>query len=428
MSDTDLIVLGWARSAVAPVGGALAGCAAHELGAPVVTALLAHCGVRADQVDALVAGNALGAGGNPARMVALAAGLPDGCAALSVDTQCCAGLDAVGVAAGLLATGGASLVVAGGVEAWSRAPLRLHRPLRPDDAPRPYARPAFAPDPARDPDLLAAAAAHARSQRLTRVRQDAFAMLSHARTLDARAALTDEIVPVAGLLADSYARRLDAVRVARLPLAMGTPTAAIVPVRPLNGGASKGDAAAPADEGSGHTVASGIAVGRDSAHAAADDDYGQSRLAVAPQADGAAFVVLTTRAAARQAGWRARAVWRGSVALGVAPEQPMLAAEAAARRLLQRQGLRIDDVVVLELHDAFAAQALAFADAFGIAPERLNRRGGGLGRGHPIGASGAVSLVRLLADLARDEASGALGLVAVAGAGGIGSAALLERV
>ncbi|MCY0387015.1 acetyl-CoA C-acyltransferase [Robbsia sp. Bb-Pol-6] len=394
MADTDLIVLGWARSAIAPVGGALAGCVPHELGAPVVRALLARCGVRADQVDALVAGNALGAGGNPARMVALAAGLPDGCAALSVDTQCCAGLDAVGMAAGLLATGGASVVVAGGVEAWSRAPLRLHRPLRPDDAPLPYARPAFAPDPARDPDLLAAAADYACAHRLARRRQDAFAMLSHARTLDARAALAGEIVPVAGLCADSYARRLDETRVARLPLA----------------------------------TAQARAAGRGQGGAPAASDYGQSRLAVAPQADGAAFVVLTTRAAARQAGWCARAMWRGGVALGVAPEQPMLAAEAAARRLLQRHGRRIGDLAVLELHDAFAAQALAFADAFGIAPERLNRRGGGLGRGHPIGASGAVSLVRLLADLDRDEAPGALGLVAVAGAGGIGSAALLERV
>ncbi|MGI4985061.1 MAG: acetyl-CoA C-acyltransferase [Janthinobacterium lividum] len=411
MSDTDLIVLGWARSAVAPVGGALAGCGPHELGAPVVTALLARCGVRADRVDALVAGNALGAGGNPARMVALAAGLPDGCAALSVDTQCCAGLDAVGVAAGLLATGGATLVVAGGVEAWSRAPLRLHRPLRPDDAPRPYDRPAFAPDPARDPDLLAAAAAHARSQRLTRVSQDAFAMLSHARTLDARAALAEEIVPVAGVRADSYARRLDAARVARLPLAVGAQAAPVVPGRPVDDAVPPvrpfHDAAVPAD---------------------AAADHGQSRLAVAPQADGAAFVLLTTRAAARLAGWRARAVWRGSVALGVAPEQPMLAAEAATRRLLRRHGLCIGDLAVLELHDAFAAQALAFAAAFDIAPERLNRRGGGLGRGHPIGASGAVSLVRLLADLERDEAPGALGLVAVAGAGGIGSAALFERV
>ena len=168
MSDHHPLIAGWARSAVAPHGGAFRALAAHEIGAPVLQALLQRAGLAAADVDAVILGNALGAGGNPARMVALAAGLPDRCAALTIDTQCCAGLDAIALAAGMLASGQAEVVVAGGVEAWSRAPIRQHRPLDPGEAPIAYERPAFAPDPARDPDLLQAAADYAEAHRIAR--------------------------------------------------------------------------------------------------------------------------------------------------------------------------------------------------------------------------------------------------------------------
>ena len=128
MASPHALIHAWARSAVVPHGGAFGQLTAHELGAPVLQALLARGGVHPEAVDALVIGNALGAGGNPARMLTLAAGLPERCPAYTVDTQCCAGLDAVTLAVGLIASGQADVVVAGGVEAWSRAPIRQHRP------------------------------------------------------------------------------------------------------------------------------------------------------------------------------------------------------------------------------------------------------------------------------------------------------------
>jgi acetyl-CoA C-acetyltransferase len=130
MSPPAVLIAGWARSAVAPHGGAFGTLQAHEIAAPVIQALLTRAGIDPERVDAVVIGNALGAGGNPARLVTLAAGLSDTCAAFSIDTQCCAGLDAVSMAVGLIASGQASVVIAGGVEAWSRAPIRQHRPLR----------------------------------------------------------------------------------------------------------------------------------------------------------------------------------------------------------------------------------------------------------------------------------------------------------
>lgn len=107
---------------------------------------------------------------------------------------------------------------------------------------------------------------------------------------------------------------------------------------------------------------------------------------------------------------------------------PMLAATRAAEAMLARHALQPSMLWGVDLHDAFAVQALAFANALGIRPERMNRGGGGIARGHPIGASGAVSLVRLLADMKRDAPVGAVGLAAVAAAGGLGSAALVERI
>lgn len=379
MATPLALITGWARSAVAPVGGAFKQLQAHEIGAPVLQALLAQLKLPPEAIDAVVLGNALGAGGNPARLLALAAGLPERCAALSIDTQCCAGLDAVSVAVGLLASGQASVVIAGGAEAWSRAPLRMHRPQAPGEQPVAYERPRFVPQPLHDPDMLEAAGAYAQSQGITRVAQDAYALHSHGRALDAQARMGSEIVPVAGLAHDVYPRHLDPPRAARLP--------AVVQLHP------------------------------DSPHAI-------STLGVSPKADGAALVVLATAAACERLSLRPRASWVGSLSVGADPSMPMLAAAVAAQGVLARCGLRADQLDAVELHDAFAVQGLSFLHELGLEPSRVNRQGGGLARGHPIGASGAIALVRLLSELSGRQR----GLVSVAGAGGLGAAALVEAL
>ena len=115
--------------------------------------------------------------------------------------------------------------------------------------------------------------------------------------------------------------------------------------------------------------------------------------------------------------------------MGGAPEWPMLCAELAARQALVRAGIAdVGRLKHVELHDAFAVQGLSFAKGLGLKPAQINPQGGGLARGHPIGASGAIALVRVLADLSRSDASRDEGLVAVAGAGGLGSAAVVSRL
>lgn len=398
MPADSALIAAWARSAVMPHGGAFHHLHAHQIAAPVVQAVLARGGLAPHAVDALVCGNALAAGGNPARMVALAAGLSDSCAALSVDTQCCSGLDAIAVAAGLLVSGQARVVIAGGVEAWSRAPMRHTRPLHAGQSPVSYERPAFAPDPARDPDLLEAAALYARQHGISRLQQDRYAMQSHQRAVSGAALLREELVPVlAGeseVLADAYPRNITPERAARMPLAAGRGSA--------------------------------------SPETSIDLECAVSTLGISARADGAAFVLLATPEACREWGLQPQARWLASVSVGCASEQPMLAAAQAARLAMQRAGVvRVTDLQAVELHDAFAVQGLSFCADLGLQPQHINRHGGGIARGHPIGASGAVALVRLLADLNRAGLAGAphaRGLAAVAAAGGIGAAAIFESL
>ena len=391
MPTAPVPIAAFARSAVVPVGGAFKHRHAHELGAPVLQALLQRAGLPASAVQAVVLGNALGAGGNPARMLALAAGLPQRCAAYSIDTQCCAGLDAVALGASLIASGQADVVVAGGAEAWSRAPLRATRPLHAGDAPVPYERPPFAPDPNNDPDLLLAAARYAAAQGHSRAAQDTCAAASHARALASQAHLVKEIVPIESVTQDAFPRALTERQLARFPAIAHTDAAV--------------DDATRAD----HAV---------------------STVAISPKADGAALVLLMSEAACAQFSITPRAEWLGHQSLGGAPAMPLVLAWDAAKALLQARGLGFANLAAIELHDAFAVQGLqwqAMLQAEGLSADVMNRHGGGIARGHPIGASAAVALVRVLADLEAAPA-GSLGLAAVAGAGGLGSAGLVQRL
>ncbi|MEO6300363.1 MAG: thiolase family protein, partial [Paracoccaceae bacterium] len=118
------VIVAAKRSAVVPRGGAFALLSLQDLATPVIGALLTAAGVEAGRVDEVVCANSLGAGGNPARIVALAAGLPERVAGLSIDRQCAGGLDAVLLARALVDSGAAEVVIAGGVERYSRRPLR----------------------------------------------------------------------------------------------------------------------------------------------------------------------------------------------------------------------------------------------------------------------------------------------------------------
>lgn len=201
------------RTAVCPRGGAFAQLSIEDLGVPVVLACLADAGLAGAQVDEVILSNALGAGGNPARRVALAAGLPH-VAGLTVDRQCAGGLDAILLAGAVVDAGHAQVVLAGGVESHSRRPQRSMGGVPYDQAP-------FTPWPDRDPDMAQAAADLADLPGISRALQDAWAVASHAKARHGC-----EIVPLAGQSRDAFARALTLAQAARARPITGTITAA----------------------------------------------------------------------------------------------------------------------------------------------------------------------------------------------------------
>jgi acetyl-CoA C-acetyltransferase len=380
---TDPVIVAARRTPIGTRGRGLAGRRVEELAAPVIRAALADAAAaigRAVDVADVVLGNCMGPGGNPARVAALAAGLGVAVPGATVDRQCGSGLAAVLDAATAIRAGDLRPRIAGGVESASTAPVRSVDGV-------PYDRAAFAPAGWPDPEMTRAAEDLARHDRIPRSRQDAHAARSHAR---ARAALVagrfaDELVPLAGMTADDAiggAERL----LPRLP--------ALFPDGTLTAGTATrigdGAAAVVVVPGDGNAASGGL-PGR-----------GLPGLAI-----------------------RAHAI------VGCDPALPGIGAAAAVLAALDRAGLGTEDVAAFEIVEAFAAQSLAVLDRLGIADDdaRVCADGGALALGHPWGASGAVSVVRLFSRLVRAGApAGTIGVAAASVGGGLGVAAVLEVV
>ncbi|MGO4227593.1 acetyl-CoA C-acyltransferase [Arthrobacter sp. YAF34] len=382
-ADRQPVIIAARRTPLCRANGALKRLRAHELLAPVLRSLLADSGpgLVPEFVADVVIGNAVGGGGNVARLAALEAGLPVTVPGVTVDRQCGSGLDAIVLAARLVAAGGNGVYLAGGVESISTAPLRAHR--NDDGTAEYYSRAQFAPLSLGDPDMGVAAENVAVHDQVSRERQDAFALRSHHRALAAAAA-----------------GRFDAELV---PLAAGSGTCVEADDGPR---ASLGPALmarfAPVFA-SGGTVTAGNSCF---------------------DADGAAAVVVTSVERARQLGASDGLLVLGTDTAGVAPQLLGIGAAAAAERLLGAHGLTAADVGLVEFNEAFAAQTLACFDRLGIDPERANLDGGALALGHAYGASGAVLVTRLLAQARRSGEQDQLALAMISIAGGMGTAAL----
>ncbi|WP_417678204.1 thiolase family protein [Roseibium sp.] len=375
------IIVAARRTAVAPRGGAYRHLQADELAAPIIEAVLTDAGLSGGDVDQVILGNALYGGGNPARLGALRAGLPETVSAMTIDTQCCSGLDAILQAVRLVEAGAADCVLAGGAESFSRSAIRMRRPINSNESPVGYDRPPFSPWPDRDPDLSEAAADLARRHGVSRQAQAVFAVESHGK---ASACIESgkygpEIVIVSGLSRDAFARRLELKTALRAPVIAG------------------------------------------------DAETGVSTATTAVEADGAAVVAILSERKARNLGLTAGLRVLDGVTAAGGPAQPALVPQVAIRRLAGRLDLEPGAFDAIELMEAYAVQALATIIDLGLDPARVNTNGGALSRGHPIGASGAILAVRLFHDL-KNRKPGQTGLAAIAAAGGLGTAVAFQSV
>ncbi|GAA5026243.1 thiolase family protein [Terrabacter aeriphilus] len=388
------------RTSFGRYGGALAGIRPDDLAAHVLRALVDRApGLRdggAAQVDEVVLGNANGAGEenrNVARMAALLAGLPTSVPGSTVNRLCGSSLDAAIVGSRQIATGEADVVVVGGVESMSRAPWVLPKTEKPYPAGDlglvsttlgwRLVNPAM---PGEWTVSLGEATEQLRGERgVTRERQDAFAARSHRLAAQAwdSGFYDDLVVPVPGVeLARDESIRPDTDE-ARLA------TLRTVFRRADEGGTVTAGNASPLNDG-----ASAVLLGSERAHG-----------------------LLGLDPLARVAG-------RGASALE--PQRFGYAPVAAAQQALERAGIDWSDVAAIELNEAFAAQSLACLDAWPVDPEIVNRHGGAIALGHPLGASGG----RVLGTLARDlQRSGERwGLACICIGVGQGLAVVLENV
>ncbi|TFB92464.1 acetyl-CoA C-acyltransferase [Cryobacterium sp. HLT2-28] len=384
------------RTPIGRYGGALAGVRPDDLAALVLSAVVSRSGLDPLLIDEVIMGAANQAGEdnrNVARMAVLLAGLPDSIPGITVNRLCASGLSAVHLAASMIKAGEADLVIAGGVESMTRAPWVLAKPEKA------WAKPGEIVDTSigwrftnprlteRDKatfSMSETAEEVAAIDGISRADADAFALRSHRLAVDARQGGTfaPEIVPVptrAGLVDADEGPRADTTleRLAGLRSV----------VRP------------------GGIVTAGNASSLN---------------------DGASAIVVASEAAIERLGLTPRARVAGGASAGVAPETMGLGPVPATEKLLRRLGLGIQDLDAVELNEAFATQSLACIRRLGLDPEIVNRNGGAIALGHPLGSSGARILVTLLGRMEREGARRGLATMCVGV--GQGSALIVESV
>ncbi|GMA16464.1 thiolase family protein [Deinococcus metallilatus] len=417
LQDRDVVIVSAVRSPIGAIRGALSTVRPDDLAATVIKEAVNRAGVPAEQIEEVILGCANQAGEdnrNVARMAALLAGLPETVAGLTVNRLCASGLAAINTAARAIRNGDGDVYVAGGVESMTRAPLTM-----------PKGGQAFAngnvtvydttlgwrfPNPAMEAlfplEAMGETAENIveRSRQgeiaggeITREAQDAFALESQRRAVAALNAGTfrEEIVPIEvkgrkGVTVfdtdehPRYKREGDSFTLA-------TDEATLAGLKPAfrKGG----------------SVTAGNASGLN---------------------DGAAALVLMSAKKARELGLKPLARWVGAASAGVDPRVMGLGPVPATRKLMERLELDLSDVDLVELNEAFAAQALACIRELELDPEKVNVNGGAVALGHPLGMSGARLVTTLTHELERRGAR--YGLATLCVGVGQGEAALIERV
>ena len=389
----DVVIVAAQRTAVGKFGGAFNNVPASELGAAVIRALLQKTGVSGEQISEVILGQVLtaGVGQNPARQAAIKAGLPHAVPAIAINKVCGSSLKAVMLGVQAIKCGDADIVIAGGQENMSMSPHVLNG-----------SRNGFRMGDAKLLDSMivdglwdvynnyhmgTTAENVAKKYGISRQEQDEFACASQNKTEAAQKAgkFTDEIVPYtikgkkgdAVVDADEYPRH-------------GTTLESMASLRP-----------AFDKEGS---VTAGNASGLN---------------------DGAAMVLLMSASKAAALGLKPLARIKAYASSGVDPSIMGIGPVSASQACLKKAGWSVDDLDLMEINEAFAAQAIAVNKAMGWDPSKINVNGGAIAIGHPIGASGARVLVTLLHEMARRDAK--KGLASLCIGGGMGVALAVER-
>lgn len=388
------VIVSALRTPVGSFGGQFKDVPAVELGARAVRAALDWVGVSGEDVDEVVLGCVLqaGLGQNPARQVAIGAGIPKEVPATTINMLCGSGLKSVAIASQMIRAGDVDVVVAGGMENMTRAPYLL-------PSARFGARMGDAElidsmlcdglwDAFNDIHMGITAENLADQYGISREEQDVFAAGSQqkAERAVAEGIFGDEIVPIE-VPAKGGKRMVDSDETPRA----GTSADALAKLR-------------TAFRRDGGTVTAGNASGIN---------------------DGAAAIVVMSASNAKERGLETFGTVESYASVGVEPKIMGIGPVPAVRKALARAGLELGDIDVFELNEAFAAQSLAVLRELDIEPERINPNGGAIALGHPIGASGGRILVTLLHEMRRRNSG--CGVAALCVGGGQGQAAIIRN-
>ena len=391
----EAVIVAAVRTAIgrAP-NGALRTVRPDELGAAVIAEALRRApGLDPSLVEDVILGCAMPEaeqGLNVARIASLRAGLPVSASAVTVNRFCASGLQAIAYAAERIIGGGADVIIAGGTESMSLVPMGGNKV-----APNPTLVEAY-PDAYLSTGLVAEN--HARECQLTREEQDAYALRSHQRAIAAIDAgrFRDEIVPVPVLMAEP------------------SPDGSAPTSREFIFGIDEGPRRDTSMEALGRL--------KPAFHVKGTVTAGNS----SQMSDGAAALIVMERERAQILGLQPLARFVGYATAGVEPERFGVGPVPAIRKVLGRAGLRIEDIDLVELNEAFAAQVLACLRELPIDPDRLNVNGGAVALGHPLGCTGAKLTTSLIYEMRRRGSR--YGLVSMCVGGGMGAAGIVERL
>lgn len=383
------VIVAAKRTAIGKYGGMFKETSPEILAAEVIKAVLSEIPVQAGEIDDVILGNAVGPGGNIARLSALTARIPVEVPGLTVDRQCGSGLEAINIAARLIQAGAGDVYLAGGVESTSRAPWKIEKPLSlfGRDFPAVMSRARFSPDFIGDPDMGIAANNVADKYGITREEQDSYALHSHQKAIESLRSgrFHREIVPVK-IPVNKEFRTIDTDECPR-------PNTSLEKLADLR----------PVFEAAG-TVTAGNSC---------------------PINDGASIVLMMSLEKAMALGIKPLLKYVDSTVAGVDPHYLGIGPVPAVRQLLARSDLSVKDIDIVEFNEAFASQVLASLQQLHISPDIVNIGGGAIALGHPYGASGAILVTRMCSEMQQMKA--AKGITTLGIGGGMGLATLWEK-
>lgn len=389
-----VVLAGACRTAIGKMGGALSNTPAADLGSIVIKEALNRAGVKPEQVDEVLMGCVIQAaqGQNVARQASIKAGLPIEVPAVTLNVVCGSGLNCVNQAAAMIMAGQADIVVAGGMENMSMAPYamtkarfgyRMNNATIVDTMVNDALTDAF-----NHYHMMITAENICDRWNLTREELDEFSANSQQKAEKAMAEhkFDDEIVPVPV----KVKKQIVEFKVDEGPRP-GTTVETLAKLRCCSGK-------------EGGMVTAGNASGIN---------------------DGAAAIVVMSDEKAKELGVTPMATWVQGALAGVEPEIMGIGPVAATRKVMERTGLTVDDMDLIEANEAFAAQSVAVAKELGFDMSKVNVNGGAVALGHPVGASGCRILVTLLHEMQKRDAKKGLATLCIGG--GMGCATIVER-